>query len=193
MKAALTFVIVTALLAAVSWWRARSCGDAFAPRILGLFALVIGVLLVSLHVEVALPALVAVAGLAVCAASDLASGYVYDAILVPAACAIFALECMTGTAVGAMEGCALSTALALAIRVASRNGLGFGDVKLFGLTGLTFGMVQGAKVVGAAFVAGAAVCVPLLLARRIVRGAKLPFAPFIAVSAVAAAIGAMPL
>jgi leader peptidase (prepilin peptidase) / N-methyltransferase len=82
-------------------------------------------------------------------------------------------------------------AVFLVLALVSPSGLGMGDVKLAGLTGLALGWIGwGAVVVGAAagFVAQALIALLLLAGRRVGRRGELPFGPAMLLGA-AVAIG----
>jgi prepilin signal peptidase PulO-like enzyme (type II secretory pathway) len=123
------------------------------------------------------------------AITDVSSGYVYDAVLLPAAIGLTIVELSTGTLYGCCMGGATSLALSGLVHGASRGeGLGLGDVKLFGLIGAALSPSYGALVFGAAFVFGSAVLVGPLLAGRIQRTQRIAFAPYITASTIAVAL-----
>lgn len=86
-------------------------------------------------------------------------------------------------------GAAISTATMLVVYLASRGGMGDGDVRLAPLLGLFLGWLNpGLALIGLffGFLLGAVVSLGLLVARRVGRKTALPFGPFLAVGTVAA-------
>jgi leader peptidase (prepilin peptidase)/N-methyltransferase len=161
---------------------------------------------------VALAGAGAVAGLVVgLVATDpaaLAVGLVLVAVLVPA-CAIdvawrvvpdslvaaggvgslAALALLDPGALGGhLAAAALGGAVALALAVAARGGLGLGDVKLVAMLGCALGAAL-PLALGVALLAAGLAALPILIARG--RGATLPLVPFLALGALAVA-GAAP-
>jgi leader peptidase (prepilin peptidase)/N-methyltransferase len=87
-----------------------------------------------------------------------------------------------GIASAALGG-AIGFAIPFAIALASRGGMGWGDVKLALLIGLATGFPQVflALIMGA--ILGGVVAVALVIARRKKRREAIPFGPFLAVAA----------
>ncbi len=125
---------------------------------------------------------IALACLVVCAQSDLATGLVFDGVTVSAAGAIIALSLIQQRQEGALIGACVCIAPLLGLYWLTRGrGVGLGDVKLGGIIGAGVGDVGALGAIGAAFVAGALWCLPLLVARRMSRTDRIPFAPFLAI------------
>jgi leader peptidase (prepilin peptidase)/N-methyltransferase len=137
-------------------------------------------------------ALVLVAVLAVVTVTDLARRVVPDAVTAPAAAVAVAAalaldrgfvaqQLVAGAAAGGLLGAAA---------LVSPDGMGMGDAKLGGVMGLCLGRaVAGALLV--ALVAGALAGGAIVARRGLAAGrrATLPFAPFLAMGAVAALLG----
>lgn len=86
----------------------------------------------------------------------------------------------------ALTGGLGALAVALAVRLLSRGGLGGGDVKMAALVGSVVGS-SSAPVAGlVAVVTGGAAAALLLTTRRAGRGARLPYGPFLAAGGIAA-------
>mgnify|MGYP000330213919 CR=1 FL=1 len=114
-------------------------------------------------------------------ATDLETGLIPD----QAVWAAFLLGLGTGAALpgallpglyGALAGAVVFCAIVLA----SRGGMGFGDVKMAAVMGLFLGWRALPVALFVAFVAGGLVAAALLLTRRKQRKDALPFAPFLA-------------
>lgn len=184
-----TVVSVALTFALIGAQRARTNGDRYDIRFAcGAVALAGAAAAYGWVAPRPLPGslLVAVPLATVSAATDASSGYIYDAILIPAAAALLAMACFDGGLSSALLGGVLLGALALVVRWVTRNrGLGLGDVKLFAVLGGAFGTHPALVLFGASFVLGALVAIPLMLCRRTSRGATLPFAPMIACAVLA--------
>ncbi len=131
-------------------------------------------------------AIAALACAVVSAASDLATGLVFDRVTVIAAIAIVfgsvAGRCPSVALIGA-GACAGSM---LTLYAATRGcGIGLGDVKLSGVIGAGLGGVASLGAIGTAFVAGALWAAPLLIFKRVRSGDRVAFAPFLAIGAIA--------
>lgn len=150
-----------------------------------LAAAVIG--LCALHGScVSLGLALALACLVVSAASDLATGLIFDTVLATAACGIGLWSVVAQGALPAAVGAGICVAPLLTLYgITRRRGIGFGDVKLGAIIGAGVGGVESVGAIGAAFVAGAICCAPLLVARRLRRSDRVPFAPFMAVGTIA--------
>lgn len=128
----------------------------------------------------------ALACLVVCAASDLATGLVFDTVTATAACGILVAALIESHAGIAVLGASICVAPLLALyALTGGRGIGLGDVKLGGIIGAGVGGVAAIAAIGAAFVAGAICCIPLVLARRMHRRDRIPFAPFLALGTIA--------
>jgi leader peptidase (prepilin peptidase) / N-methyltransferase len=127
----------------------------------------------------------ALACLVVCSVSDLASGLVFDAVTGAAACGILLSALIGAHATVSLLGACICVAPMLALYALTRGrGIGLGDVKLGGIIGAGIGGVEAIAAIGTAFVAGAVCCIPLVLARRVRRSDRVPFAPFMALGTI---------
>ena len=88
----------------------------------------------------------------------------------------------TRVAYSALGG-AIGFAIFLLIVIASRGGMGWGDVKLAALVGLATGFPLVFLAVIMAAILGGTVAVALLIARKRKRRQTIPFGPFLAVAA----------
>lgn len=129
---------------------------------------------------------IALACLVVSAVSDLAMGLVFDAVTASAACGIVVLSLLDRSTPIATLGAAVCIAPLLVLYALTRGrGIGLGDVKLGGIIGASVGGLEALGAIGAAFVAGALCCMPLVISRRARRGTPVPFAPFMALGTLA--------
>jgi leader peptidase (prepilin peptidase) / N-methyltransferase len=132
----------------------------------------------------------AFACLVVCTASDLATGLIFDGVTASAACGIGMWCLIAQNAHAVLAGAGICTAPLLALYAVTRGrGIGLGDVKLGGIIGAGIGGIEALGAIGIAFVAGAICCAPLLLMRRLRRGDRVAFAPFMAVGTMALVVG----
>ncbi|MGB6986445.1 MAG: hypothetical protein WBD74_10775 [Candidatus Aquilonibacter sp.] len=123
----------------------------------------------------------ALACLVVSAASDLATGLIFDAVIAAAACGIGLWSVIAQSALLTALGACICIAPLLALYCVTRGrGVGLGDVKLGGIIGAGVGGAEALGAIGAAFVAGAIFCAPLLIVRRMQPSDRVPFAPFMA-------------
>jgi leader peptidase (prepilin peptidase)/N-methyltransferase len=121
------------------------------------------------------------AAVTVCAATDSFSGYVFDAVTLPAFGAILALASFQHHFLFAAAGAlAAGAAMALLYAVTMGRGLGLGDVKLACCIGAALGAYDALASLDAAFVAGGVYAAFLLLTRRGSRGDEMRFAPYLA-------------
>ena len=177
-----TYLIATTVLSILAIASARRNGD----RLDGIsLAICISIGLLAALVDPSHGLIFAC--VAVCAATDISSGYIYDAVLLGSSGGIFAMA-MLGDRLpdaffGACVGFIVPWALWLLTR---RRGLGFGDVKLFGVIGAALGDVGSLAAFGLSFVIGAVSVISLARlgsqASRVVR-----FAPYIALGTLGAA------
>jgi prepilin signal peptidase PulO-like enzyme (type II secretory pathway) len=129
---------------------------------------------------------VALACVVVSAASDLATGLIFDTVTAVGACGIVLCAVIEQTmSIAALGACVCFVPLLALYAITRGRGIGLGDVKLGGIIGAGIGGVEALDAVGAAFIAGAIYCAPLLLARRLVRNDRVPFAPFMALGTIA--------
>jgi leader peptidase (prepilin peptidase) / N-methyltransferase len=132
----------------------------------------------------------AFACLVICTASDLATGLIFDGVTVGAACGIGMCCLLAQTAPAALAGAGICIIPLLALYAVTRGrGIGLGDVKLGGIVGAGVGGIEALGAIGIAFVVGAICCVPLLVARRVRRGDRVAFAPFLALGTIAFVAG----
>ena len=179
-----TFVGVSAAFTAVAQCGARRIPKVRIVRLrtLPVFALTAAGALVASPSEHALPVIVALAAVAVCAISDVQCGYVFDGVSIGAAAAIVALCAVGGNVAPALVGAASASGVLAALWGCSKGrGIGLGDVKLAAAIGAAFGPLDSVIVLGIAFVAGATVAVAGVMAGRLRRGDALPFVPYIGV------------
>lgn len=123
----------------------------------------------------------ALACLVVCAVSDLATGLIFDAVIATAACGIGLWSVIAqNTFLTGLGTCICIAPLSALYGITRGRGIGLGDVKLGGIVGAGVGGVEALGAIGAAFVAGAIYCAPLLIVRRARCSDRVPFAPFMA-------------
>jgi prepilin signal peptidase PulO-like enzyme (type II secretory pathway) len=122
-----------------------------------------------------------VAAVTVCAATDSFSGYVFDAVTLPAGVAILTFAWfqhhLPAAAAGALTA---GTAMGLLYVVTLGRGIGLGDVKLACCIGSALGAYDSLLSLGVAFVSGGVYAAYLLLTRRRSRGDEMRFAPYLA-------------
>jgi prepilin signal peptidase PulO-like enzyme (type II secretory pathway) len=129
---------------------------------------------------------VTLACVVVCAASDLATGLVFDSVAATTAIAILLASILSrDMLVAAIGACSCAGVMLLLYTVTRGRGIGLGDVKLGAVIGAGLGGVASVGALGAAFIAGAVWAIPLLVFRRVQRGDRVAFAPFLAVGAIA--------
>lgn len=110
---------------------------------------------------------------------------ILDVVTVPVAVAGLILAAIDRRFVTSLEGAALGIVLFGLIYAVTRGaGLGFGDVKLAATLGLYLGFVNSIAAFATAFVIGAILAIPVLVARR--RRAKdvLPLGPFLVLGSI---------
>ncbi len=195
----------------VSWLllrgKCRSCGEPISaryPLIEALTAVLFAVTAVHIGADWALPAfLVVVAGLIAISAVDLERFIVPNRILYPtlfiAAPLLLlagALNDDWGSVRTAAIGGALAWGLLLVIHLISPKGMGFGDVRLAGLIGMTLGWLSvGHVLVGLflGFLTASVVGVSLIVLHLKGRKDKVPFGPFLALGAYLAILFGSPI
>jgi leader peptidase (prepilin peptidase) / N-methyltransferase len=125
--------------------------------------------------------------LVVIAFIDLDHLLVLDGTTIAAAVVGVAAAALMHRLLPALEGAACGIVLFGVIYVATRGaGMGLGDVKLAAVLGLFLGYPLSVAAFLAAFVIGAALAIPVVLARRRSRRDALPFGPFLVMAATAA-------
>jgi prepilin signal peptidase PulO-like enzyme (type II secretory pathway) len=134
------------------------------------------------------PVIVLLGTAIVCAATDAATGYVFDGVTIPALLAILELQLSIG-ATPALIGTAIGGGVLFALYAGTfGRGLGLGDVKLACCIGAGLGSEGVSFALGFAFVVGGAYAAYLLLTRRGARGDEIPFAPYLASGTLAVAL-----
>ncbi|MGC2130303.1 MAG: prepilin peptidase [Candidatus Aquilonibacter sp.] len=122
----------------------------------------------------------------VCAASDLATGLVYDQVTILAATAIALVSILGRDMSVVLIGAGACVGPMLTVYAATRGcGIGLGDVKLSGVIGAGLGGLTSLGALGAAFAFGALWAIPLLIFKRARPGDRVAFAPFLALGAIA--------
>ncbi|MFN2449196.1 MAG: prepilin peptidase [Candidatus Baltobacteraceae bacterium] len=123
---------------------------------------------------------IACACCAVCAVCDAQTGYVFDAVTLPALGSIVLLSSLQNAATPALTGMLLAAGALFVLFAASHGrALGFGDVKLAAVLGAAMGSAEALPAIGLAFIAGGAHAAYLLLSRKAGRGDAMPFAPYL--------------
>lgn len=118
--------------------------------------------------------------LGVAALVDARCGYVFDPLVVAGVFAVLAPAMVEHRLATASIGALSAVSTLLVIRaIAGSRGLGIGDVKLAAVLGCGLGPIHGLIAIGWAFVVGGGVGIALLTARRLQRGAQVPFAPYL--------------
>ena len=164
--------------------RAKHVGDAFNVAVLATFVTAASIVVARLSSHAALPVCIVLACVCVSAATDLSSGYVYDAVTYPSLGVILFASLFLGTGWSTVLWAGLSFAgIALLAVMTRRRGLGFGDVKLFTVVAAGLG-ASIPEIFGGSFVLGAFVVAVRLLRRQIRFGETVPFAPFIATATI---------
>lgn len=129
------------------------------------------------------------AAAAVCAASDLATGLVFDAVTFPALALLLLCAAMNGDLEWSIAGSLCAAGSIACVYALSRGrGIGLGDAKLAACIGAALGARASFYALGIAFVAGAFAGLIALAARRMRRGAEIRFAPYLAAGTVAAVV-----
>jgi len=179
----------------VSWvalrGRCRYCGVAIASRYPLVETLTACLFTLSFlefsQPVVALGACALGALLIVIAFIDLDHLLVLDSTTIAGAVLGIALAFATHRIVTALEGALAGAAIFGAIHLLTRGaGMGLGDVKLAGMLGLFVGFPPMLWTAAAAFIIGALLAIPVLLARRRGRRDALPFGPFLVIAAILA-------
>jgi prepilin signal peptidase PulO-like enzyme (type II secretory pathway) len=116
----------------------------------------------------------------VSAATDAASGLVFDLVTIPAAFIAACLELRAHSAAWAFGGVAVCAGtLLLVYAVTNGRGLGLGDVKLAAAIGAVLGAQDALGALGIAFISGGAYAAFVLATGRAHRGAAMRFAPYL--------------
>ena len=166
--------------------RCRTCGVAIAPRypiveaatgaLFGLAYLVMGPTPDFLVAAVFLAALVAITGI------DLAHQIIPDVITLPGILAGVVANLVTGRVswLESLVGIAVGGGIFLVIILASRGGMGGGDMKLGAMLGAFLGWKLGLLALLIGVLAGGTVALCLLILGRKGRKEAIPFGPFLA-------------
>jgi prepilin signal peptidase PulO-like enzyme (type II secretory pathway) len=123
----------------------------------------------------------ALACAAVCASTDLLTGYVFDRVLAFASFGLLALSLSAHATVAAALGAAAGGGALYAVYFATRGrGIGLGDVKLAATIGFGLGAAGALEALRAATFSGGAAALALVAFGRVRANAALRFAPFLA-------------
>lgn len=124
----------------------------------------------------------------VSAASDLVTGYIFDAVTLPTIAFILCCSAAGHSAGACIAGMAAAGGALLLIYVVTQaRGIGLGDVKLACCIGGALGAYGALAALWVAFVAGGLCAAVLLATRRRNRGDALRFGPYLAAGMAAAA------
>jgi prepilin signal peptidase PulO-like enzyme (type II secretory pathway) len=135
---------------------------------------------------------VSIAAITVSAATDAGSGYVFDAVTLPALCTLLILAYLQQQfPVAAGGALAAGGAMAALYALTFGRGLGLGDVKLACCIGAALGPYDAILALGSAFVLGGVFAAVLLISRRAKKGDEVRFAPYLAAGMVALTIHRM--
>ena len=179
------YALCTGTFALTARCRARSAGDPLNFFPLLLFAVAAAGALSVHRAPLGLSAAVTLACVVVCAATDISSGYVYDAVTYVSAALICADAAATGNLLPSIAGAGSVPTVAGGLHlVTSGRGFGLGDVKLLAVVGAGVAAAPALVVLGAAFVGSAAVLSVALLLRRVSSTDRIAFAPFVAAATV---------
>jgi leader peptidase (prepilin peptidase)/N-methyltransferase len=126
-------------------------------------------------------ACVSIACCGICAATDLAIGYIFDRVLAVSAAMLVAVAATNGRWCEALLGAAIGGgALLLPFALSRGRAMGFADVKFAATTGLGLGVTGALHALWFAAVLGGGVALLLLGLRRASRSTELPFGAFLA-------------
>ena len=118
-----------------------------------------------------------------CAATDVASGYVFDRVSAFGGLVVASTVFVQGTMLAALQGAVVAAGILLIVRTLTKGrGLGLGDVKCAAVLGAGLGS-QALLFVGVAYECGALWACAMLVGRRLRRGDSVAFAPFLAIAA----------
>jgi prepilin signal peptidase PulO-like enzyme (type II secretory pathway) len=176
------FAVALGTLAAIA--RVRNTAVTFCrPNvvILMLAALVMIVVGEVREAPVAIGVALVLACVIVCAATDLATGLIFDAVTAASILMILLFAFATKSLTMSILGACVCAGSLLALYVATRRrGIGLGDVKLGAVIGAGCGAELGIGAIGSAFVVGALWAAPLLLSGRALASDRVVFAPCLA-------------
>jgi leader peptidase (prepilin peptidase)/N-methyltransferase len=170
--------------------RCRKCGEPISWRY-PVVELVTGLLFVLALVERGLtidliPALLLVAGLVAITGIDLDHQLIPDVISIPGIVVGLAVSTLTGRPgwLDSLVGVVIGGGIFLLIIVASRGGMGGGDMKLGAMLGAFLGWKLVLVAILIAILAGGVFAIVVLLLRRKGRKDAVPFGPFLALGGV---------
>ncbi len=170
--------------------RCRKCGEPISWRY-PVVELVTGLLFVLALAERGLtidliPALLLVAGLVAITGIDLDHQLIPDVISIPGIVVGLAVSTLTGRPgwLDSLVGVVIGGGIFLLIIVASRGGMGGGDMKLGAMLGAFLGWKLVLVAILIAILAGGVFAIVVLLLRRKGRKDAVPFGPFLALGGV---------
>lgn len=122
-----------------------------------------------------------VAATAVAAITDMQTGLIYDAAVLPALFAVLAAGALEGRPLMGLAGAGAGfAALGSLYAVTRGSGIGLGDLKLGACIGAALGAAAGVAAIGVAFIAGGCAAAALLASGRAGRKTEVRFAPYLA-------------
>jgi leader peptidase (prepilin peptidase)/N-methyltransferase len=128
---------------------------------------------------------VAIAVVTVSAITDAQSGFIFDALTLPALSLLLGVSALHQHFVAALVGAGTGAGALGMLYVATRGrGLGLGDVKLSACIGAALGAAEVLSSLGVAFVLGGAYASVVLVSGRAKRGDRVHFAPYMALGMV---------
>ncbi len=178
------FAFSAAMLALLAFSASEKYGESARVFDIRTMPYFIGCALAALRVEAdgmagAFACIVALAALAVCAATDAQCGYIFDRVTVIAGASVLFLGWFGGLFATALAGAGCAGgALMILWLLSGGRGIGLGDVKLAVTVGAMLGPVLSLAALGAAFVLGASFVTFELFARRVRLGDTVRFAPY---------------
>ena len=181
--AACAFLCATSWLALAAHYTKLGCtSPVMNIRTMAFFATAIAIVVVASRETIAaLPELTGLACAIVCTFTDLATGYVFDRVTIPAAAGAAIAAIMCGHGVASITGLACGyTTICLLWLITGRRGIGLGDAKLAAALGAAGSAGEVLYVMGGAFVLGALFASFGLATGRLNRGSTVRFAPFLA-------------
>ena len=132
---------------------------------------------------------VTLACVAVSAATDLQTGYVFDRVTLGAVATSLLIAVAAQGFLAALAGCAVGGGLPLVAYAATGGrGVGLGDVKLAAAIGAGLGVIGVIAALRVAVVCAGAAALALWCFGRVDRRSALPFAPFLALGATYGAV-----
>ena len=130
---------------------------------------------------------------AVCAATDLKLGFIFDRVLLASLTAIVATTWNLGRlSHGALAAIACGGALLIPFVLSRGRGMGLGDVKFAGTAALALGLHASFAALWVACVSGGIVAALALILGRVQRRSSMPFGAFLALGTCAALVAGDP-